>query len=76
MEILIEIYSFSLYVVWDMLCCICHTGHKCCMGQSLIQFCENQIEFITKICVSYIGCVGYLENMNCLLVSILPHLAA
>ena len=38
MEILIEIYSFSLYVVWDMLCCICHTGHKCCMGQSLIQF--------------------------------------
>ena len=39
-------------------------------------FYEEQIEFITKICVCWIGCVGQLENINCLLVSKLLHLAA
>ena len=37
-----EIYSFRLNVVWDT---------KCCMGQSFIHFYEEQIEFITKICL-------------------------
>ena len=36
----IEIYSLRLNVVWDT---------KCHMGQSFIQFYEEQIEFITKI---------------------------
>ena len=73
MEILIEIYSFSLNVVRDA-----NVVQDTNVVRDNLQFnfCGNQIEFITKICVSYIGCVGYLENMNCLLVSKLPHLAA
>ena len=60
-------YSFRLNilrdtnVVWDNLS---------------FNFCGEQNDLMTKICVRLVGCVDYLENINGLVVSKLLCLAA
>ena len=65
MEIFTEVYSFGLNVLW---------GTNVLQDNLSSIFCGEQIEFITKICVCQIGCVGYLGNINVVLK--LLHLAA
>ena len=64
MGIFTEIYSFRVNVVRDT---------NVVQDNLSSNFYGKQTEFITKICVCYIG---HVENTNCLLVSKLLHLAA
>ena len=72
MRIFTKIYSSRLNVVWDT---------NFAQGTNVIRdnlssnFCGEQIKFITKICLIEIECVGYLENVNCFLVSKLLYFA-
>ena len=72
MRIFTKIYSSRLNVVWDT---------NFAQGTNVIRdnlssnFCGEQIKFITKTCLIEIECVGYLENVNCFLVSKLLYFA-
>ena len=72
MRIFTKMYSSRLNVVWDTN----FAQDTNVIRDSLSSnFCGDQIKFITKICSIEIECVGYLENINCFLVSKLLYLA-
>ena len=72
MPILTEIHSFRLDVTQDKML---YGTQNVVQENHSSKLYREQIEFITKICACYIGCVDKLQNMNCLLVSKLLHLS-